>query len=221
MNYSRVNTLKYRLEFRDGNGEHLNVQFPGGFPIWYYEDQLVPSGVAYLQPIPPPGLEQGWVRISTPANASESPSNQGPGIEGITGYAIFKQVVLGRPDFEAVVPLSGSYDRQILAVRNDGGYTSALAILNPYGTAGARYILTFRSENGGVVLTRTVSMGPRARLTFALNTPDYSSLNNFRGTLEITADSCCGQTPPVALGLLFNGSGPFTSTMPIQVPTSY
>jgi len=86
-----------------------------------------------------PVLQQGWVELK--ANSK----NMG-------ATAVFCQKVPGRPDFEAVVPLSSrSNTHFVLPFDNTGLYATSMALVNPSSSAIAVVRATFRDERGDLI----------------------------------------------------------------------
>lgn len=125
------------------------------------------------------------------------------------GYAVFKQRVAGRPDFEAVVPLCDYDDWAVyLPFDNSGGLDTGMALVNPSDTQTATVDLFFIDEAGVQISKQTLTLKPGEQTAFSL-TAKYPGLGGKRGTLY--AESSIDYLS--VLGLRFNlgGGGAFTS----------
>jgi hypothetical protein len=125
------------------------------------------------------------------------------------GYAVFKQRVAGRPDFEAVVPLCDYDDWAFyMPYDNSGGVDTGMALVNPSDSQTATVGLIFLDEAGELVLQESLTLKPGEQTSFSLSNK-YPALGGKRGTLY--AESSIDYLS--ALGLRFNlgGGGAFTS----------
>ncbi|MBA3974889.1 MAG: hypothetical protein C0504_11815 [Candidatus Solibacter sp.] len=125
------------------------------------------------------------------------------------GYAVFKQRVAGRPDFEAVVPLTDYDDWAVyLPFDNSPGLDTGMALVNPSKDQTATVDLYFIDEAGARITKQTLTLKPGEQTAFSL-TEKYPALKGKRGTLY--AESSIDYLS--VLGLRFNlgGGGAFTS----------
>lgn len=119
------------------------------------------------------------------------------------GFATFRQKIAGRPDFEALVPMS-SYEDYIflLPVDETQGFITALAVCNPSGTFPAVVTLEMLDTGGNTVATRTLNLAPGGHTAFPIR-EQFPEMAGRMGTLvvESNTDRLAG------LGLRFNTAG--------------
>jgi hypothetical protein len=127
---------------------------------------------------------------------------------GVSGYGVFRQSVIGRPDQEAVAPFATANASSGTLVWDDTNFVTAIAIVNA-GPVAAAISITLWDNNGNVVGTSTVNL-PAGQKTEAalrnLNPPDLAGMVGLRGRAQFSATS--GNV--AVLGLRFGGSA-FTS----------
>jgi hypothetical protein len=81
------------------------------------------------------GTRTGWAYMSQD-NYNDS----------IGGMAVFRQVIPGRPDFEAIVPVVSKYQNHFAIYYDNAGYTTAYAVANPSAQT-VTIPLTVRDQN--------------------------------------------------------------------------
>lgn len=127
------------------------------------------------------------------------------------GYAIFRQRTQGRPDFEALVPLSGMDDSIfVMPYDNIEGFVTAMAILNPGSNLTSTVRVTILDKSGRTVGTDSIVLAPGRQETFIV--PDrFPATRNGIGTIRFE-----GSTNRLSgLGFRFGSSGAF-ATIPIM-----
>lgn len=135
------------IRYYDNNGQPLpvngstaaNVEIGAGHTAEVYAQD---SG----------SLAQGWATFDLP--------------EGVSGYAVFRQRVQGRPDQEAVVPFSTySGSKWIMTWDERSGVRSGVAVVNPNNAGGVRVSLAIKDNTGAVIfegpLPVTLSVGQK------------------------------------------------------------
>jgi hypothetical protein len=126
--------------------------------------------------------------------------------DSVTGYGVFRQVVEGRGEQEAVVPFSSATATRSTLIFDDSGFTTSVAVVNP-GTSSGSIAIVARDSFGTQIGTSSVALPAGGKTAFVLrNAPGLASLANQRGTVEFTATS--GNI--AVLGLRFGGQA-FTS----------
>jgi len=84
------------------------------------------------------------------------------------GFSIFRSIVPGRPDFEALVPLSAIDDYKFyMPFDNIEGFVTSMALLNS-GINATDANLTFRSTNGELITTSTIRLNPGNQVAFSI-----------------------------------------------------
>ena len=190
-----VKSVRFTIYFLDDNGDDLAIPVTGiGTTAGVDITLPVNNTITVQTPGTSASLKQGWVYIER-------------GIDDIvSGLAVFRQRVSGRPDFEAVVPIVSEFDdRFVLLYDNTNGFTTAVAIANP-SVAAVRIPITVRDEDGNVLETRTTSLDGLAHIAGSI--PDtWPVTRGRRGSIEFRTNNL----GVGVLGLRFNPSGAFTS----------
>lgn len=142
------------------------------------------------------GLSQGWARVETTTL--------------ISGVAIFRQSVPGRPDFEASMPIIVYVENNDYVLPFDH-VTSAtgVAIVNPLSYTSITVFATFLDEQGNQFYVDRFDIGPLQHSVFSLS-QRYPQSSGRRGSVELETS---GLTMNV-LGLRF-GAASFTSVLPL------
>ena len=144
-------------------------------------------------------LQTGWSELDYDSTSDR-----------LGGFSIFRQIIPGRPAFEALVPLSSIDDsRFFMPFDNLEGFVTSMALLNP-GSSTTDVRLTFRSTTGSVLATRTIRLAPTAQVSFSVP-QEFPEVANRTGTIYVE-----GSTEHLsALGFRFNTGGSF-ATIPIM-----
>ena len=138
----------------------------------------------------------GWAVVVVDAATSES--------NRLGGYATFRQRIEGRPDFEALVPMSSSSDyRFYLPVDETMGFQTAVALCNPSTTLSTTLTLLVLDTNGRTNGRQTtLTLGPLEQTAFLIRDKFPTTVDQ-RWTLYVS-----GTTNGLsALGLRFNTLG--------------
>jgi len=145
-----------------------------------------------------------------PLQVGWSSLNYDSTLDRLGGFSIFRSIVPGRPDFEAVVPLSAVDDYKFfMPFDNLEGFVTAMALLNA-GTIPTDAVLTLRNTNGVLIERATIRLDPGNQTAFAIS--DRFPLSKGRiGSLYIE-----GSTNRLSsLGFRFSPGGAF-ATIPIM-----
>ena len=130
--------------------------------------------------------------------------------DDIGGFAVYRQRVAGRPDFEATVPVVLAGSQMISTFDQTGGFTTGLALVS-LNSGQVSLTLTFRDEVGDLMLERTVVLDTRHHTSFSF-ADRYPELNGKKGSLVVVGRSSAIQAGVFApLGLRFNPTGSFTT----------
>jgi len=141
-------------------------------------------------------VSQGWARVTT--------TNK------ITGNAIFRQTIAGRPDFEASMPIIVYVeDSDYLLPFDHITSDTSVGIVNPLSTTTITVAVTFRDEQGNQFYADTFTLGPLTHTAFSLS-QRYAQSQGRRGVVEIATTSLT----MTVLGLRFSGAA-FTSILPL------
>ncbi|HEY3439621.1 MAG TPA: hypothetical protein VGK29_02670 [Paludibaculum sp.] len=148
------------------------------------------------------GTKVGWAAITYDATLGQ-----------VGGFATFRQRVEGRPDFEALVPLSSLVDsRFLMPVDERDGFETALAICNPGTKLTSTVTLQMLDPNGRVIANQTITLAPLQQQAFLIQ-DKFPTMLGQRGTLYVGGTA----TALSALGLRFNTlGGSAFSSIPIM-----
>jgi hypothetical protein len=178
-------SASFPVNFIGNDGKALNVPALGGSSTTV---NLAARGTAIVEAPNVGSLTQGYVAAALPA--------------GVSGYAVFRQSVAGRPDQEAVVPLSGSSTTTSTLIWDDTAFTTSVAIVGLSSTT-STVSITVRDEGGNLIGTGTVNVPPNGKVATVLH--DVTGLNGMlgrRGSADFTVTS--GNA--AVLGIRFGGS---------------
>lgn len=159
-------------------------------------------------------LAVGWVRMTPPAQVV------------LSGQAILRQKVAGRPDFETIVPFAGAPDAvqclvpfnpaattatMLYPFDNTAEFVSSVALAN-YGASDIAVTVEAVDEGGVSMMSVQVQLKKGNHMAFRTD-EQFPILSGRKGVLRFTA-------PKYALGIqafLFNHGGAFTTVLPIQM----
>ena len=187
-----------QVNFSDATGTPMVVTLTGMAAASSQTLTIAPNSTVELQaPNTSTTLQQGWADISVPA--------------GVIGYGVFRQTVAGRPDQEAVVPLSMESSQAAEMIFDNSNTTTGLALANPTTQQVTVNIIAYNG-NGTQVGSSTVTLAPRAQTAVTLTS--LAGMQGLAGQVgRITLTTSSGAFS--ALGLRFGGSA-FTS-----IPVTY
>jgi hypothetical protein len=183
------------ISFFSDDGNPLSVPSLGGVSTTTLN--LAPHGTAVIEAPNNGPLNQGYASFSLPS--------------GVVGHGVFRQSVQGRPDQEAVVPLSSVLSTTSTLIWDDTAYTTAVAVANPSPVPVSVSITAWDSA-GNVVGTSSVSLAPHGKMVSLLyNLPGLRGVVGNRGSATFVVPF--GSV--AVLGLRFAGSA-FTSVPSVQ-----
>jgi len=183
-------SVSFTVNFIADAGIPLTVPPLGGSSIAV---TIPPSGTAVLEAPSSGSFGDGYASVTLPA--------------GVTGYGIFRQSVAGRPDQEAVVPLTNaSSTTNTLAWDETGNAVTSLAIANPSAVATTVTITVWDTSGKLLGTSPPVALAATSKIEGALDALSGLNLSGKRGSAQFTVS-----TGNVAvLGLRFSGVA-FTS----------
>jgi hypothetical protein len=190
--------LNVPVSFITDNGAPLNSPLSGVGSVTSQTVALNPGATAILEFLANSAttVVDGWVEATLPP--------------GVSGYAVFRQTVAGRPDQEAVVPLTSESAQTADLVYDDIFFTTAVALLNPSDQQTTVSITVF-SANGVQIGFAQIPLAPHTKVAPLLkDVPGLSSISGNRGWATFSVPN--GDVS--LLGLRFGGSA-FTS-IPIR-----
>jgi hypothetical protein len=181
--------VTFQVSFVSDTGTPLTVPSVGGSSA---QVNLAANGTAVIEAPNVGSLAQGYAVFTLPA--------------GVSGYGVFRQSVTGKPDQEAVVPLSSTADSSNSMTWDDTTLVTAVAMVNPSSTA-ATGTITLWDETGNVIGTSPINLPANSKTAATLRSlPGLSGMVGFRGSAQFSVT-----TGNIAvLGLRFNGVA-FTS----------
>lgn len=196
----KTSTNQFEVFFFTDNGNDMFVDLPGIGVTDAITVRLPPDQAVTIQTRGTAGaLNQGWAYI----NSVETNLDVG-------SLTVFRQRVAGRPDFEAVVPTANEFDRRfVVTYNNTSGYTTAVAIANPY-TTGSTVDVIARDEDGNILVRETFSLPALNKLAIVFPTR-WPATQGRRGFIDFRTSSA-GMG---GVGLVFNSGGAFTSSHPL------
>jgi hypothetical protein len=188
---------QFNLRLWDDNGQPLNVSVTGVGNVSQINGTIPVGGSRTYEITGGVNTVSGWAELNYDWSIAE-----------IGGMAVFRQSVGGRPDFEAVVPVSsvGVSDFAI-PFDNRSGFVSGVALANPDNIP-ARYEVTFRDDDGNAIGEPVeVTLAAKGHTAFVLD-QRFSQVRGRKGTafFQLVSGEMTG------LGLRFNPTNAFTST---------
>lgn len=157
---------------------------------------LPPSGTMYLEMIDLPAITQvGYAKLEVSSGK-------------LTGYAVFRAIVPGMPNLEAVVPLEwGLTDSALIAFDNTAGFVTSVALANPWPFFDCDLIADVFDEFGNLLASYRRRMSGQTHTAFE-TFREWPSTAGRRGSVRL---SQAGGLGFAGLALLFNPSGSVTS----------
>jgi hypothetical protein len=185
--------LSVPVSFVGDNGAPLGTPLLGLGGVSSVTLILAPGSTSVLEaPTDAGSTTDGWVNATLPP--------------GVTGYAVFRQTVAGRPDQEAVVRLTTEASQAADLVYDDTLFTTTVALLNPSDQQATVTITAF-SASGSQIGTAQVVLPSHSKVAPTLkNMPGLSGISGNRGWVSFSVSN--GDLS--ILGLRFGGSA-FTS----------
>lgn len=187
-------TARLSVYFTKDDGTEMQTPIVGLGPTAGIEFSLPPNTTIDIETEgSAAALSQGWA-IVVPDD-----------YESFGGFAVFRQRSPGRPDSEAIVPLSSVFvQRMILMYDNTGGFVTSMALVNP--DISAVFVnATIRDTEGNVLGRETDIYEALQHTAFALPSK-WPSTAGKKGSIELMSTGGIS-----ALGLRFSPNGPFTS----------
>ena len=162
INMSNVST-NFELRFYDTNGQPLPLFFRNpplneATTATSANGRLAPSASFQYEFMDAGSLRTGWAVLAYDSALSR-----------IGGFATFRQSVTGRPDFEALVPLSPLNDTKFyMPFDNTPGAATTLAIANPDPTRSTTVTLQFLNVDGTMFRTESLLLSPNGQTSFLI-----------------------------------------------------
>jgi hypothetical protein len=169
----------------------------GGSPAASRTFQIPAGGTVVIRPINDGPGNAGWARLIAPA--------------GVTGYGVYRQVVPGRPDQEAVVPFRPEQGRAATLIFDEMGFTTGVAVTNSAEQPGTLTV-TAKDVNGAPLATVTLPLGSQQSVANVLSllAPALAPLAGRRGSVVFRLDQ--GVLSVAALRFLDQAFGSIPAT---------
>jgi hypothetical protein len=188
--------LNVQTTFTADNAAPLSSPLVGIGSVTSRTVNLAAGATATLEVLNGGAGGQGWVEATLPP--------------GITGYAVFRQVIVGRENQEAVVPLTSETNQAADLVYDDTAFDTSVAFLNPSDQQATVSITIFNAAGSQIAATQ-VPLAPHTKTSTRLrDLPGLSVMLGNRGWASFSVPN--GDVS--VLGLRFGGEA-FTS---IPVP---
>lgn len=178
-----------RVNFLNDSGAPLNVNGQSAHTL-----NLAGKASASIRADDSGPTTQGWALIDLP--------------DGVTGNAVFRQRVSGRPDQEVAVLLSRANATEARFIYDQtGSLNTGMAIVNT-SSAAAQVTIRFRDESGAAAATVTRSVPARSKVAISVrDDAAFAGALNKKGLAEVEVS---GATVAV-LALRFDDAGALTS----------
>jgi hypothetical protein len=137
-------------------------------------------------------LSQGWAELNADT--------------GITAYVIFTKRVPGQADQEGTVQAVAATNRIMVPYADASGYVTAIAVVNPTGTAQTVNV-GFRTVEGGVAIDALPPVPPQGHMAFVLS-QQFPVIAGHLGLAEFYTSSGANIS---ILALRFNPTQSFTA----------
>ena len=155
-------------------------------------------------------VQTGWVEVQ-----------QFSGNEPVRGFAVFRQSIPGKPDFEAVSMGMRAAAFMTFPFDNTSGMATSFGIVNLASSACTIDVAPIFGESGVPVTPEIKLIGnllPNGQISF-LSTDRIPEMSNRRGYLTFRPHNSCAPGGLAMLALRFNPSGPFTNLLPLLAPS--
>jgi len=204
-----VDPARVSIAFRGDDGGLLTLPIKNFGAISSLELELPSQGAVFLETSATNANAQtGWAEVT-----------QLTGNTPVRGYAVFRQRVAGRPDFEAVSMGLRAADSLTFPFDNTSGFVTSFAVVNVAVAACGVSVSAIFDEFGNSLTARPKLIGnlvSHGHVAF-VSTDKIPELVNRRGYLTVNSDPLLGCTALAALALRFNPSGPFTNLLPLRM----
>jgi hypothetical protein len=206
-----LNPARISVIFRGNDGARVPFPIDSYGVVSSLDLELMPQSSLYLQTSgTSPAVQSGWVEV-----------DQIAGDAPVKGFAIFRQSVAGRPDFEAVSQGMRPAGSMTFPFDNTNGFVTSFAVVNFSSSACTVAVSPIYDEWGNPLSATAKLIGsitPNGHAAF-IATDKIPEIANKRGYLTFTPLLSCGSAGMAMLGLRFNSSGPFTNLQPLSVST--
>ena len=195
-NLEKAKAVTWSLKFFDPAGKPLQVSTLNQGRGSVIGGVLQTNGSVTVETEDSGTLIQGWALLES------------SGTDDIGAVVIFRSRSPGRPDYEAVVPVSEDTDYDfVMPFDNSSGFVTSLAWVNAGTFSDVTFDLDVFDESGIKIDTQKVTLKPGQRDAFELASK-FPATAGRRGTISPSGNTFFRLT---TLGLRFNSGGAFTS----------
>jgi len=161
-----------QVNFFSNDGAPLSVPLNGIGSVSARTISLGPGGTVILEAPDGGDLVAGWAEATLPV--------------GMIGYAVVRQSIPGRPDQEAVLPLTTESSQTADFAYDDVNFTTSMAFLNPTNQEATATSTVYRADGAQVGFTQVV-LGPHSKqATVVQNLPGLAGSAGNRGWISFS-----------------------------------
>jgi hypothetical protein len=206
-----VTPVHLTIKFRGDDGALVPVDLNNYGSLSTLDTDLGVQSALYLDTAGTrPAVQVGWVEV-----------DQTTGSGAVEGFVIFRNIALGRPDFEAVSNGMRAASSMTFPFDNTNGVVTTFAIANLSVSTCTVAAFPIFDESGIAVVGQPQLIGNMygfGHMGF-IATDRIPEMGNKRGHLTFNPLIGCGSGGIAMLGLRFNPSGAFTNLEPLSVTT--
>ena len=208
-----INTARVGIIFRNSDGFKVAVPLNNYGTVSALELDMLPQSSVYLETAgTSPGVQVGWVEVNQPAGAT-----------AVRGYAVFRQAVPGRPDFEAVSMGIRAIRSMTFPFDNTNGFVTSFAVVSLSPSGCTISVSPIYEESGNELRTEArmvADLAAQGHLAF-VSTDRVPELANRRGYLTFSPLPSCQPGGLAMVALRFNPSGAFTNLPPLSAVSPF
>jgi hypothetical protein len=172
---TRDSQSSVQVNFLSTSGQPLTLPVSGIGSVSSSTVALAPRSTTALV-LPNSGsLIQGWAEASLP--------------DGVLGYALYRWLISGSPDQEALVPLSPQSSAGGVFVFDETAANTAYAVANPSTQAGTITAIAYQAD-GSSIGSATIAVDARSRVVgFFRNLAGLTGMNGTRGYVTLASSN--------------------------------
>lgn len=195
--------------FRNNDGQRILVPVSNYGMVSSIDLEMMPESSVYLETLGTGAdVQTGWVEVDQLTSTTP-----------IRGFAVFRQIVPGRPNFEAVSIGMRAAQIMTFPFDNTNGLVTGFAAVNLGPGTCTVAVSSIFDEKGSALLRDPRLVGTlqtNGHMSF-VGTDRIPELVGRRGYLTFQPRIDCGTGGMAMLGLRFTPDGPFTNLLPLNV----
>ncbi len=211
LNSFSVHPAQVSILFRNSDGSKLTLPLEKFGTLASLEIELPAQGSIFLETTgTSQNVQVGWVEI-----------NQPTGAVAVKAFALFRQSVPGRPDYEAMAPGLRMTDATTFPFDNTKGFATSFAAVNLATSDCTLAATAIYDESGNPLITepRLIAALPSRGHSAFLSTDKVPEMANKRGYVSFDVTTlACAPGSMAMMALRFNPTGPFTNLLPLSAP---